>query len=183
MISVPSLYMGLNLENLDAATREFMLQEFDADEAAGRLNPSNYFSEAGEEQFPTLLREAIESGNDESLATALSRADLFLSHYQKKTPSGGITTAAVPRTAPVTFSEGEFNRFYIRGLCLRAIEEEGKIEVYRARASSRARPESEALIGQALDPTDLLEDLRRHIGEAPTLLPYVNSGLSVRLLP
>ena len=175
-------YMGLHLENLDAITRDFMLREFEADEVSGRLNPSNYFAEEGITRFPTLLRDAIVSGDDESLASALSAPGFFRSHYQRKTPSGGTAMSAVPRTASVTFSEGEFNRFYIRALCLRAIEGGGTVEVYRARASSSARQESEALIGQTLSAADLLEDLRTHIGEAPMLLPCVNSGLSVRLL-
>lgn len=175
--------MALNLEQLDDVTRSYMLQEFEADQAAGRLYPSGYFSEEGVRQGPTLLRQAIESGSDDTLAVALSSApDLFLSHYQKRTPSGGTTTAKVPHTAPVTFAESEFNRFYIRALCLRAIEHGGTLEVYRARASSWARSESEALIGQTLDAADLLRDLRTHIGEEPTMLPYVNSGLSVRLV-
>lgn len=173
--------MGLNLENLDDTTRRFMLQEFDADDTTGRLYPSQYFSGEGGKQFSELFREAIEHGNDETLGVALSAPGLFETHYLKNTPSGGTTRATVPRTAPVTFAEGEFNRFYIRGLCLRAADGEDKVEVYRARSSSRARAESEALIGRILDAAELLEDLRAHIGEAPTLLPYVNSGLSVRM--
>ncbi len=168
--------MSLNLENLDATTRGFMLQEFEMDETAGRLHPSSYFAAEGIAKFPALLREAIGGGDDESLAVALSSPGIFLSHYRRKT---GM--AKVPRTAPMTFAEGEFNRFYIRGLCLR-VGDGGMVEVYRARTSSSARPESEALIGKSLSAVELLEDLRRHIGEPPTLLPYVNSGLSVRLL-
>lgn len=171
--------MALNLENLDEATRPFMLQEFEADVAAGRLYPSRHFSGQGSDRYPTLMREALERGTDETLGAALSAPGLFNSHYTKKTPKGGTTQAAVPHNVATTFAEGEFNRFYIRGLCLRAAG--GTVEVYRARPSKQARPESEALIGQVLDAGELLEDLRTHIGEAPTLLPYVNSGLSVRL--
>lgn len=174
--------MGLDFGEISGTTRQSMMDELDADETAGRLYLSGYFSDEGRDQYPALIREAIEMGNDDSLASALASPGMFASHYQKATPSGGVTTAAVPRTAATTFAQGEFNRFYIRALCLRAIDGAGgKVTVYRARESSWARPESEALIGTTLDAADLLDDLRTHIGEAPTLLPYVNSGLSVRL--
>lgn len=176
--------MGLDFEDLDDTTRRLMVQEFDEDEASRRVYVSGWFTEEGANRYPALMREAIEIGTDDSLADALGLPGTFVSHYQKRTPSGGVTMAKVPHTAATTFAQGEFNRFYIRGLCLRAIDEaegNGRVVVYRARESSWARPESEALIGTTLDAQDLLDDLRIHIGEAPTLLPYVNSGLSVRL--
>jgi len=87
------------------------------------------------------------------------------------------------RQAPQTLAEGEFNRYYIRGLCTRVIAEGGgPVEVYRVRDSAWVRPGSEALIGTQIDAEQLLDDLRVHIGEEPTLLPDVNSGLSVRLV-
>jgi hypothetical protein len=96
----------------------------------------------------------------------------------------GYTVSKVPRTAPITLAEGEFNRFYLRGLCQRAIEAGGPaIEIYRARASVTPRPESEAMIGRHLDADKLLVDLREHVGvdTALGLPPGPNSGLSGRL--
>ena len=94
--------------------------------------------------------------------------------------------ARVPYTAPMTLAEGEFNRFYLRGACLRAASEVSRnmIEIYRARPSVNPRPQSEALIGTRLDPTILLSDLRDHIGvdTALRLPPGPNSGLSGRLV-
>jgi hypothetical protein len=79
-------------------------------------------------------------------------------------------------------AEGEFNRFYIRGVCLRAIEE-GMYEVivYRAKTVEHARAESEQKIGQRVAAEDVLRDLRAHPGvdTALGLPPGPNSGLSV----
>ena len=84
-------------------------------------------------------------------------------------------------------AEGEFNRFYIRGLCLRAIELGiGEVAVYRAKYVESPRPESDYLIGQRLPAASLLEDLRIHSGEEEPYLKVPggpNSGLSVHLPP
>ena len=81
-------------------------------------------------------------------------------------------------------AEGEFNRFYIRALCLRAIEDGmAQVIVYRAKAVQNARSESERKIGQGVPVEALLRDLRTHPGvdTALGLPPGPNSGLSVRL--
>lgn len=98
---------------------------------------------------------------------------------------GEADEGKVPVTAPWTFAEGEFNRFYLRGLCLRAIDEGKSIEVYRAKAVVAPRPESTALIGARLNPHTLLADLRIHLAVDTALgLPAgPNSGLSGRLVP
>ena len=92
--------------------------------------------------------------------------------------------ARVPRTAPDTLAEGEFNRFYVRGLCARALEENvTEVQVYRGKSVRNPRPESRAMIGKVLLARDLLEDLRRSQGVEPALgLPTgPNSGLTIRL--
>jgi hypothetical protein len=176
--------VALELANLDGETRRHMIAEMERDLAAGTLYTGRYLSDLGFERYPRLLREAIEDGTDESLAAALSEPGLFADSYQKRKPSGGYTTSKVPYTAPVTLAEGEFNRFYLRGLCQRATAAgEQTIEIYRARASMTPRPESEAMIGRHLDAATLLGDLREHIGvdTALGLPPGPNSGLSGRL--
>lgn len=100
-------------------------------------------------------------------------------------PKGdGMYTARVPVNAPEVMSEGEFNRFYCRGLCQRAIKNGIKgLIVYRAKAVAQPRPESEAKIGMVIDPSVLLNDLRTATGLEPALgiPPGPGSGLCVRL--
>lgn len=94
------------------------------------------------------------------------------------------STAKVPVTAPDTLAEGEFNRFYVRGLCLRAIEKGiPEMEVYRGKPVRQPRPESKAMIGKRISAQILLEDLRQSPGVEPALglPPGPNSGLTVRL--
>jgi hypothetical protein len=176
--------MGLNYADLDDVTRQQMLTELDSELEADTLYISNYLSTVGRERYPELLREAIENGNDDSLAAALMESGIFDSHHQRRNPRGGFIRAKVPHTANATLAEGEFNRFYLRGLCLRAIAEGiTEIEIYRARSSSQPRPESQAMIGRRLDAGELLADLRANnfVDTALRLPPGPNSGLSGRI--
>lgn len=176
--------MPLSLENLDASTRRYMIEEIDMDRAEGHLYISSRLNQAGRDRYPDLLREAAERHDDAWLAQRLRAEDLFSTHESRRTPSGGTTSAKVPVTAPETLAEGEFNRFYARGLCRRAVSETvQEVEVYRAKQVSQPRPSSEAMIGSRLDPNALLNDLRSAQGVEPALgmPPGPNSGLSIRL--
>jgi len=179
--------MGLRLDDLDEQTRSFMLEELEHDLSLGdREVPyrSKYLTAAGRERYPMLLREAIEHGNDDSLGQALRSVGIFADTYEKRKPKGGFTSAKVPYTAHETLAEGEFNRFYLRGLCQRIIASgAGTVEVYRARASANPRAESEAMIGRQLEPETLLADLRDNtfVDNALHLPPGPNSGLSGRI--
>ena len=177
--------MSLNLENLDHPNvRELMLREFEKDVTEGRIYLSPRLKEDSHQTYLDLVREAIKSEDADSFAIQILARDCLKKTEQRRKPSGGWTTARVPRTAHITLAEGEFNRYYLRALCLKAIEEDAKIEVYRAKPVSRPRAESQALIGRRLDPRPLLEDLRIHIGVDTALgLPAgPNSGLSGRMV-
>jgi hypothetical protein len=103
----------------------------------------------------------------------------------RRTPSGGETTAKLPDMAARMLAEGDFNRYYMRGICVRAIEETRQVvEVYRARLSLEPRKESAQLEGHRLPAQDVLDYLR---GQPPSdevmiALGRPNSGLSVRLV-
>ena len=174
--------MGMNLVNLDDETRKFMLHELEQDIASSKLYISSRLNVAGQSNYAKLLRSAIQNGNDVSLANSL--AGLFNEYEQRVKLSGGYTTAKVPITAPETLAEGEFNRFYCRGVCRRAIEEGlEEVEVYRAKDVRDPRPQSQALVGSKLKADRLLHDLRTNIGVDTALgVPAgPNSGLSICL--
>ena len=66
-------------------------------------------------------------------------------------------------TAPDTLAEGEFNRFYIGGLYLRALTDDiVELVVYRAKQVSNPRRESEPLIGTRIPPEKLPQDIRTY---------------------
>jgi hypothetical protein len=91
---------------------------------------------------------------------------------------------AMPVNAPETLAEGEFNRFYIRGLCRFAIDHGiDHLVGCRGRYSENPRSSSEEAVGKAFDPAAVLEDLRTAQGEEPALnMPGgPNSGICLRL--
>lgn len=153
------------------------------DIAGDRIYLSSYLSETGRADWPDLLRQAAESFNDVWFGEQLRLSGRLNQTAQRRKPKGGYTTVRVPVTAHQTLSEGEFNRFYIRGLCRLAIENKiPHVIIYRARSSKNPRPESEASIGREIDPALYLADLREHVGvETSSGFPGPNSGLSVKL--
>ena len=173
----------MELADLNETTRNGMVTEIDRDVASNELYRSPRLTDQGADVWADVLRAAAQNGNPETLARDIRIQNLLVATEQRRKPKGGFTQAKVPSNAPEMLGEGEFNRFYLRGLCLRAIEEGKRVEVYRAKPVSRPRPESEALIGKTFSPEDLLNDLRTNIGVDTALgLPSgPNSGLSGRL--
>ena len=176
--------MGLQYKNLDERTRTLMLAEIERDIAERNLYISENLNPKGQTEYPDLIRDAARSGSDVTLAAAIQGR---LNPYEKprRLKSGEFSKPPVMRSnAHEMLAEGEFNRFYIRALCLRAIEDGiPEVIVYRAKAVQNARSESERKIGQRLPVEALLRDLRMHPGvdTALGLPPGPNSGLSVRL--
>jgi hypothetical protein len=177
--------MPFKLENLDAKTRAQMATEISADSAGAKLYLSKRLSDVGRNNYPGLLLKAAQTHDDSWLASELRKNGRLNEMEQRNKPKGGgVTMARVPVTAPETLSEGEFNRFYIRGLCLRATAEGiSHLTIYRAKEVENPRSESGAKIGQKIAAQALLDDLRVNTGvdTALGLPPGPNSGLSVKL--
>ncbi len=176
--------MGIYYENLDTRTREFMLKELELSISDGSLYISPRLTEQGRNKWKDLLNEAIKSNDDVWLASQLRQASYFKREEERNLSGGRKTIAQVPVTAPDTLAEGEFNRFYARGLCARAMSDGVlEVEVYRGKDVQQPRPESEAKIGKRLKAQDLLEDLRKSKGVEPALgiPPGPNSGITIRL--
>jgi len=108
--------MGILYENLDERTREFMIQELNLDISNGRLYKSQRLNSFGQETWSEILREAVQSHNDDWLADQLQTRGCFETYEPRKT-RGRITMVKVPKNASETLAEGEFNRFYARALC------------------------------------------------------------------
>jgi hypothetical protein len=149
-----------------------------------RLYLSDNLSSQGRADYRALLRNAAETGTDATLAAALQTR---LNEYEKprQLKSGQLSKPPVMRVnAHEMLAEGEFNRFYARGLCARAIADGiQEVEVYRGKQVTNPRPESEAMIGRRVPAQALLDDLRTAQGVEPALglPPGPNSGLTVRL--
>ncbi|RYZ34270.1 MAG: hypothetical protein EOO71_39575 [Myxococcaceae bacterium] len=153
-----------------------MEQEIEADRGDNKLYLSRRLTDAGQKAYPDHLLKAVKSGTEVSFAEALGKPGYFRSHEPR-----GRGLAEVPVTAPVTLAEAEFNRFYVRAICLRAIEDEiDEVVIYRAKPVEDPRLESQAKIGRAVAPDRLLKNMRANIGNDADL-GAPNSGLSVYL--
>lgn len=175
---------NLNLNNLDPQTRRHMNAEINTDMAATKLYLSNRLSSRGRADYPQLLKQAAEAHDDSWLACELRKNGRLNEMEQRRKPKGGMIVARVPVTAPDTLAEGEFNRFYLRGLCVRALANgTPELIIYRAKDVENPRPESVAKIGQRISAQALLSDLRINPGvdTALGLPPGPNSGLSAKL--
>lgn len=177
--------MALNYQNLDDRTRKYMIEEIELAVGDGSIYLSPWLTEKGIADWPEMLRAAAQNGSDATLAAEISRnGRLREMALRRKPKSEEMVSYKVPVTAPNTMAEGEFNRFYVRALCRRAISDGiPHLIVYRAKAVDVPRPGSEEKIGTAIDPAPLLEDLRTSPGVEPSLglPPGPNSGLTVRL--
>jgi hypothetical protein len=175
--------MALELR-VSRTIRSHMLDELDADLAADCLYLSPRLSPPGRARYPSLLRAAMEDGDDRTLEAALSEPGVLSEVERSHSRTGAAIVKRVPFDAATTLAEGEWNRFYLRALCIESVRRGfNEVVVYRAKLCRNPRSSSEAMIGTALDARSLLDDLREHPGvdTALGLPPGPNSGLSARL--
>lgn len=171
-----------NFENLDGKTRAFMLETISEAEASGNIYYSARFNDEGFKQWVPLLKEAAKEHDEHWLAYQLEANRLMKGFEESMTPSGGYTVKHVPASAAETMGEGQFNRFYILGLCKRARAEGiSNLEVYRAKKSTAPRPESETLIGSQFSVDDVEAQLLKTSDSFKSSLMKPNSGLSLKL--
>jgi hypothetical protein len=171
-----------NFENLDSKTREFMILAIEVAEKTNNIYYSTRFNSNGSQKWVPLLKEAAKQYNEHWLAYQLEANVLMKDFEGAQTPSGGYTIKHVPHTAAETMAEGQFNRFYILGLCKRA-NAEGitHLEIYRAKNVSEPRPESQALIGTKLSIAEIESQLKVTNNSFKSPLVKPNSGLTVRI--
>jgi hypothetical protein len=175
--------VSLDLAHLDDHTRQYMLAELEADVATGTLYRSQQLTDEGQRDYQRLLRDALLTGTVTSFADELLRWGAVRplgrwQHSKEALPSDAISAASS------LLAEREFHRFYLRGLCLRAIDEGvPTLVIYRAKPAIPGRASADAMIGIRITVGSLLEDLRGVFDSwPPNGLPQCRDpGLSVRL--
>ncbi|WP_158700948.1 hypothetical protein [Phytohalomonas tamaricis] len=175
--------MAINYENLDNVVRAFMYQELKNDIASSMFFINPRLNGKGVLCWPELLGEAVMHHDDEWLTHEIRQQGLLNATEQRRTPSGGMSNARIPDSAADTLAESDFNRYYVRGLCLQVMAEgQRDVEVYRGKAVKEPRAESLLMIGKRLQAEQLLEALRHSSGHEAVLgvLLGPNSGLSVK---
>jgi hypothetical protein len=173
--------VSLDLTDLDPCTRRFMLAELDADLADGTLFRSAQLSPDGLHEYDRLLREAIVTGTEETFAEALLACDAVMPPIRWHPKSIGPDEALA--AVALRLAERELHRFYIRGLCQRALEQGVEsLVIYRARPADAGRAPTNTMIGVRIAARSLLEDLRGTFRSWPPHgLPQCHdAGLSVR---
>lgn len=176
--------MSFFFENLDLTTRELMIREIDHDISEGTIVLSSRLRPGCGALYVSYLRAAARAHNETWLADQI-RMNRLLCHEEERTsPARGIVTLKVPLTAPDSLAAAEFNRYYARGICARAVAlGVEQVEVYRAKAVPQLHPESEQIVGRRVDAAALLSRLREASGLEPALgLPHgASAGVTVRL--
>ena len=175
-------FMGIRYENLDSVTRGYMLEEIQL----GGHYESPRLTQEGLSAWPELMLQAAQGHDDDWLAQQLLSKG-YLRSEESYTRDGVTRSGRINQPhAAQQLGEGEFNRYYIRGLCRRA-ESEGKnkLIIYRGKEVNNPRPESEEKIGSAVSTEMLLSTLRKNdfvtIEDAIGIPGGPNSGLTCRL--
>jgi len=174
--------MKFDFTNLDDRTRGLMKEEIATATNNDQIYFSARFNAIGSGSWIEWLTEAAESHDEHWLAYQIEASGGMKDFEGRAKQTGGYTVAHVPHTAAETMAEGQFNRFYIAGVCRRAIEAgQSHVTIYRARHRGDPRPESRALEGITMDAQTLLEQVRSKQAAfgCPMLKP--NSGLSIQL--
>jgi hypothetical protein len=174
--------MGIRYDNLDQITRNFMMQEI----ASGGHYISPRLTTQGQIDWPELMKEAAKGYNDDWLSAQLLNRSLLLNEESYTRNNISRTRRINKEQAAQQLAEGEFNRYYIRGLCLRAISEGIEtLIVYRGKEVQDPRPESQAKIGSSVAVDQLLLNLRSNdfveIEKAFGIPGGPNSGLTCKL--
>lgn len=173
----------MNFENLTEEVRYLMVDEIEMDISQEKLYPSPRLTSAGILQYPNLLIQVATQADPNWLEGRLNMLGLIKAKEQRRSRNGNVSMVKVPHTAAKTLAEGEFNYYYVRGLCAYAIQNEIEaLQVYRAKAVRNPRSSSMAKIGMLLPSNQLLADLRLNHLDAVLGIPAgPNSGLSVRI--
>lgn len=177
--------MAFKFGELNSTVRKRMVSELEKDIAEGGLYMSARFNEQGIKSYPSLLKEALTFGTEETLAKALGEGGLFKNKEVSTGKNIGSYSKSVPDTAHMTFAEGQFNFYYMRGVCLLAIEDSRMVEIYRAKEVETPRPDSEEKLRlkTPLNPTTQLELLRKVAKgnfDIELAIGRPNSGLSLK---
>lgn len=165
--------------DLDDKTRQCMVSELELDIAKGLFYEPKSIASSYLLTYRRLLKECCLNGTPETLQAKLTPA-----FFREKYSSGRKISANISQM--IAFCE--FNRYYVRALLLRAIRENKKLVVYRAKQAMNERKESCASLNkiysdkmQMQQMLELFRDHRRLFGlkVQPELLKP-NSGLSLR---
>jgi hypothetical protein len=172
--------MSLHLKQLDRRTRALMLEEIDEAETVGSLHMSELLSVHGKINYATLFKHAVKNGNDETFAQALVARESFKGHEIRVVEDKTLWIEINPHVAASNLAEAEFNRYYVRAICKRALQDGiSTVTLYDANEKNGSSAEFETLMNKAIDAAALLRDLKGGAALHSNLKP--NQSLSVKI--
>ena len=141
--------MKYNFLDINKEIRNLMKEEVLSDLNKGILSKSARFNNEGNSRYSDILLKNIENGDEKTLSSELVR--LFKKKETSHDKKGNIIEKDVPSDANETFANTEFNRFYMRALCVFALKNNKNLEIYRAKESLNHRIESDNLVGSNIE--------------------------------
>lgn len=142
----------MKFEELDAKTRQYMLEEFQKEEKSGNPYRSESMNGDGLKNVAQIVENAITNGNETTLASALSKPTYWKSSTTVHRGDTVYQRKIDPKTAANIFALTEFNTWYVRGLAKKLMDEKiEKCEVYRAQSADQPRCECSKYESQPID--------------------------------
>lgn len=166
--------------NLDETTRLNMIAELEKDCKLGLFYEPVSMQKAFIPSYKNILMETFANGSVETLQKSLVQ-----SFFREKYLNG----RKIPSNISQMVSFSEFNRYYMRALLVRAIEEDRSVIIYRAKQSMDERKESASLLNRCYFGKNTLQSLLffmrdyRKLFSKNSTIDFVkpNSGLSLKL--
>lgn len=125
--------------DLDEQTRLNMISEFEFDIRTGLFYEPLSMTTSGRMTYKRLLKECFENGTPETLQQKLTS-----SFFREKDRNG----RKIPFNIRETIAFSDFNRYYVRALLLRALGEDKKLCIYRAKQVMNERKESRLTVNK-----------------------------------
>lgn len=167
--------------NLDTKTRSIMINELERDFKNGLFYEPSSIKPEYINSYQLLLRKYFEIGHVEGLEKALTPS--FFNSIDKNGRKSPSNIAQI-----IAFTD--FNRYYVRAILVRAINEGKSVSSYRAKQSQQERKESKMMISRCYSDKRTLAQLLHVLSDyrllfsASSCVDFMkpNSGLSLRLV-
>lgn len=143
-------------EELNPQTRNYMLEEFRAEQQTSNPYRPKVFTPDGEAAFVGIMEEHLVGGTELTLTIALSQPKYWVERGIRNTRNGPVPYYLPAAQRARVFALTDFNTWYVRGLC-RVLIEAGiaDCEVYRAEPAYEPRGECLHLERRVLDVRDV----------------------------
>jgi len=163
-----------SFKNDNEETKQLMMREFLDDCSNGRVYFGERLKKSKQVIYQDLFKQAIENMDLESFVIKLYDSEFW---EEFEVDKNGVQKKINTERAAIILAEGEFNRLYIRAVCLAAEEKKQKVTIYRFRDSKTPDPVSEAKIGTSYDPKTIYDDVKNNL--ETKYLPRPSSGISI----